>query len=127
MKNTTELLSELEKNINKLINNKQDGEIKINISTTPKQEDAYSRLVGKKIYAETVTKYFTGFLEENLDNEIVVSKVAWIADTGRFHQGITSGQFNEVEPYGADDIVYLSKGGIMNIKEHNFELPRTQK
>lgn len=51
----------------------------------------------------------TGKLEKVFDNELLLSNAAWIADTGRFHNAVKDGSFDEVEPFVNDVIV--GRGG----------------
>ncbi len=70
--------------------------------------------IGAKYFIRTVTHHYTGILEEVYAGELVLSSAAWIADSGRFHQAVTTGEFAEVEPYGADQSVIIGRSGILD-------------
>lgn len=82
-------------------------------------------VLGKKYLIRTVTHYYTGKLVSICENEIVLSDAAWIADTGRFHQAISNGVLDEIEPFDSD--VIISRGAIVDATEWKHELPRNQK
>lgn len=82
--------------------------------------------VGKNYFIRTVTFYYTGRLVRVLANELVLEEVAWIADTGRFSDALVSGDFSEVEPFQAGEII-IGRGSIVDASEWQKPLPRTQK
>ena len=70
--------------------------------------------IGAKYFIRTVTHHYTGRLEKVFAGELVLSSAAWIADNGRFHQAVTTGEFSEVEPYGPNQSVIIGRGGILD-------------
>ncbi len=73
----------------------------------------------------TVTLYYTGRVVAITDTDLVLAEAAWIADTGRFHDCLTTGQFNEVEPFVHPVIV--PRGAIVDATAWTHPLPREQK
>jgi hypothetical protein len=61
----------------------------------------------------TVTMIITGRLISVFDNELVLEDAAWIADTGRFHKFLETGEASEVEPFTDDAIV--NRGSIIDV------------
>lgn len=82
----------------------------------------------RNVFIRTVTSYYTGeVLSESLD-EIVLVKAAWIADTGRFAQAMSTGEFSEVEPYPDTHEVCVQRGSVTDIvRNWPHPLPRVQK
>lgn len=81
--------------------------------------------VGEAYLIRTVTMYYTGRVKSITDYDIVLSDAAWIADTGRFHDALTSGELSEVEPF-VDDVI-VSRGSIVDATKWNHKLPMVQK
>lgn len=81
--------------------------------------------IGQAYLIRTVTMYYTGVLEEVGEQEIKLSKAAWIADTGRYHNALISGEFNEVEPIIGP--VIIGRGAIIDAVEWPNRLPEKQK
>ncbi len=81
-------------------------------------------LIGKKVFIRTVTNYYTGRLI-SCDQYLHLEEAAWIADTGRFSDALTSGEFSEIEPYPGD--CWISAGSIVDVSEWQHDLPRTRK
>ena len=84
-------------------------------------------IVGKKYLIRTVTMIFTGCLVQVAAQELVITDVAWIAETERWADAVRGGSFKEVEPYpdGAD--VIIGRGSIIDAVVVDWELPRKQK
>ena len=78
-------------------------------------------VIGKKYFIRTATYHVVGRLDEIYKNELVLSSASWIADSGRFNAALTSGNFEEIEPFVNDVIV--SRGGIIDATEWDHELP----
>lgn len=55
--------------------------------------------IGGKYFFRTVTHIVTGRLLSIHDDGLVVTDAAWVADTGRYADAISSCKFKEVEPY----------------------------
>jgi len=81
--------------------------------------------VGKKYFIRTVTMAHTGLLEGINDKELLLSSAAWIADTGRFHDALKTGVFDEIEPFVNPIIV--NRDAIIDATVFDFELPMIQK
>lgn len=58
--------------------------------------------VEKPYYVETFGKYYVGVVSEVTGTEVVLTKAAWVADTGKFSEFIKKGETHnmEVEPVG---------------------------
>jgi hypothetical protein len=87
---------------------------------------AYTALVGKSLFIRTVTYHYTGRLEQVTDDVLVLSEVAWIADSGRFAQALATGVLSEVEPYPTGPVI-VPRAVIVDVSEWNHPLPRSQK
>jgi len=81
--------------------------------------------IGKNYLIRTVTMAQVGKLKFVGDNELVLSDASWIADTGRFHNSLKNGHFEEIEPFPNDVIV--GRGAIVDATVWDFDLPREQK
>lgn len=84
-----------------------------------------TRIIGTNVIVRTVTLYYTGRLVAIEDGFLILADAAWIADTGRFHQALTNGTLNEIEPYPGE--CYVSSGAIVDVSPWHHELPRKQK
>jgi len=96
------------------------------IEPQPKYSGGQDHLfeIGKNYLIRTVTMIVTGKLEKVGDKELLLSKAAWIADTGRFYDNLKSEKFDEVEPFIND--VILGRGSIVDMTQIN-NLPESQK
>lgn len=81
--------------------------------------------VGKKVFIRGVTNYYTGRIIAITRDEIVLAECAWVADTGRFHASLTSGDFAEVEPYPG--VVSIGRGAVCDVTVWPHSLPRAVK
>ncbi len=81
--------------------------------------------VGQAYLVRTVTHYYTGLLESVHEHELVLSKAAWIADTGRYATALTSGELSEVEPIIGP--VIIGRGAIVDAVQWPNKLPEKQK
>jgi hypothetical protein len=61
--------------------------------------------VGEKYLIRTVTHIQTGRIKEVVGDFLVLDDAAWIADTGRFHDALKTGELNEIEPFVSGCIV----------------------
>jgi len=86
----------------------------------------YTSHVGHPVFVRTVTMHYTGKLDRVTDGELVLTDVAWIADSGRFHIALAKGTLNEVEPY-PDGAVTVPRGAILDVSRWLHELPREAK
>lgn len=83
--------------------------------------------VGTYYFIRTVTYHYTGLLVALTNEELVLDKAAWIADSGRFADAIKTGEFSEVEPYPDGCLVRINRRAIVDCCDWNHGLPRTQK
>jgi len=86
---------------------------------------SHSFVVGTQYLIRTVTMYYTGRLLAVTDSDLVLEDAAWVADTGRFHNALKTGELNEVEPF--TDRVIVPRGGIIDATAWTHDLPRAQK
>src|SRR5690606_38382280 len=61
----------------------------------------------------TVTHYYTGRVVGVRDGLVLLADAAWIADTGRWADFLTSGKANEVGPFPGQ--VGVSLGAIVDV------------
>lgn len=83
-------------------------------------------VIGGHYLIRSVTYHYTGRLIEVSENELVLTDAAWIADTGRFADAITSANFSEVEPYPDGARVIIGRAAIVDATLIP-SLPRKQK
>jgi len=83
--------------------------------------------VGEKYFIRTVTHYLTGKLVEISDKDVVLTDAAWIADTGRFSNAMSGGEFSEVEPYPDGQLVLVNRDSVIDATIWTKDLPRKQK
>lgn len=83
--------------------------------------------VGTAYLIRTVTMYYTGRIVSVHPNEIVLEDAAWIADTGRYHKALETGELSEVEPIKGPAII--GRGALVDAVEwpSHVPLPRTVK
>ena len=70
--------------------------------------------IGKPYQIRTVTMIQTGILVGVTQDELVLEKCAWIADTGRFADALKSGEYDEVEPFPDGRQVIVGRGAIID-------------
>lgn len=83
--------------------------------------------VGEKLHVRTITAFFTGEVTAVSEDEIELTKAAWIADEGRAAQAWATGQFAEVEPFPDDDKIVLNRATFLTVRRLKHDLPRSQK
>lgn len=81
--------------------------------------------IGQNYFIRTVTMYYTGKIVWVGEHEIVLETPAWIADTERFADVISSGALKEVEPMGKTTII--GRGAIIDATPIEWKLPTEQK
>jgi len=86
---------------------------------------SHSFVVGRKYLIRTVTMFYTGVLVSITETDLVLDQAAWIADTGRFHDALVTGELNEVEPF-VDEVI-VQREGVIDATVWNHVLPRVQK
>lgn len=69
--------------------------------------------IGQAYLIRTVTMTNTGILKAVYDKELVLSDAAWIADTGRFSNALKTCEFEEVEPFNAEEVI-IGRGAIID-------------
>lgn len=83
--------------------------------------------VGKNYFIRTVTHHLTGKLVKVTAKELVLEQAAWIADDGRFHDALKTGNVNEVEPFPSDLQVIVGRGSLIDACVWKHALPLDQK
>lgn len=81
--------------------------------------------IGKNYFIRTVTMHMIGKLEAVGEKELLLSQASWIADSGRFHVAIKTGNLSEVEPF-ADDII-VGRGAIIDMTLWTHDVPKEAK
>lgn len=76
---------------------------------------------GKSYFIRTVTHHYTGRCVKCTPIFIELHDAAWIADDGRFHDFLKTGNANEVEPYV--NPIRIPIGGILDVTEWHLALP----
>lgn len=85
--------------------------------------------LGKCYLIRTVTMIDTGRLVAVTPQELVLEDAAWIADTGRFADALSSATFGEVEPFPGGRVI-IGRGSIIDAccpESLQGKLPRGQK
>jgi hypothetical protein len=81
-----------------------------------KGDKSHTFLEVGKIYAfRTVTMIYTGRLKAVSDQEYLVSECAWIPETERWMEFVTSCAHKEAEPYPKD--VTINRGALLDCTE----------
>lgn len=83
-------------------------------------------VIGGKYFFRTVTHYLTGELVSIHPDGLVITKAAWIADTGRFKAAMETGNFNEVEPYPPTALVVVNHLSLIDSVQIP-QIPTSQK
>ena len=94
------------------------------ISTTQSTESTFWQ-IGKSYFMRTVTMSLVGELKEINSDEILLKNCSWIADTGRFHDALRDGNFDEIEPFIMD--VMVNRRSLIDCTRWMFALPSEQK
>src|SRR6185312_5220232 len=81
--------------------------------------------MGKSYFIRTVTMHLVGKLKFISNKELVLENASWIADSGRFHDALKSGEFSEIEPFINDLII--NRESIVDATIWNHKLPSDQK
>lgn len=80
-------------------------------------------LIGRPVFVRTVSYYYLGLLVEVTPSELVLTHCSWVAETQRWADTLASGRLREVEPYPAEDRVYVSRGGVADVVGWRHALP----
>ena len=78
---------------------------------------------------ETVTKFYVGKVVDLLQQELVLTDAAWVADTGRYNEFLAKGdggQSTEFEPC-PDGPIAIGRGSIVSAIPFHFPLIRVVK
>ena len=94
-------------------------------SQESESSSVYPWEIGEKYFIRTVTMHLVGKLIAVTDKELVLENASWIADSGRFHDALKSGKFDEVEPFINDVIV--NQTSVIDATIFDHELPQCQK
>ena len=81
--------------------------------------------IGKNYLIRTVTMIQTGKLVMVTEQELVLEDAAWIADTGRFSDALSSCEFSEVEPFPPGQVI-VGRGAVIDAVQID-KTPRRQK
>jgi hypothetical protein len=82
-------------------------------------------VIGESYFIRTATYASVGRLIAIFPQELVLEDASWIPDTGRFHDALRDGNFEEVEPF--INPVIVNRGGIIDATIWHHELPKMQK
>jgi hypothetical protein len=79
-----------------------------------------------KVFVKTVTNFYLGEVVEQTDDEFVLIKAAWVADTRRFSQFMASGVPSqaEIELYPPDLLVHVRMDAVVDWSEWPHDLPK---
>jgi hypothetical protein len=80
---------------------------------------------GSCVLIRTVTHYYVGRITEVTKLTIHLEDAAWVADTGRFTEALTTGTLGEVEPFPDGVLVFIQ--ACVDISPWAHELPREVK
>lgn len=70
-------------------------------------QEGLARYVGKNVVIRTVTYHYTGEVVSVAGGFVQLTKAAWIADSGRWHNALKDSTWAEVEPYVEDVLVAI--------------------
>ena len=82
-------------------------------------------VLGAAVIVRTVTHYYTGRIVLLTEHEIVLDEAAWVADTGRWANALSTGSLVEVEPFPG--IVLVMRGAVIDVSPWAHPLPREVK
>lgn len=83
--------------------------------------------IGQNYFIRTVTMIQLGELKKVTDNELLLSKACWVADTGRLSESLIKGNFDEIEMFPNDADVIIGRGGLIDAVKVNITLPTETK
>ena len=102
-------------------------EVKAMCGASPaKTGNPYAKYIDLPVFIRTVTMYYCGRLKAVYDQELVLEKCSWIADTGRFYDALKNGSLKEVEPYPTNEVI-IGRGAILDVCEWGHAIPQEQK
>jgi hypothetical protein len=95
-------------------------------SNSIESKDLYIPLeIGKSYLFRTVTHIEVGRVKSIHGPFVTLESASWIADTGRYHNCLRDGTFDEVEPY--PDTTTINSLSLINHAPWDHALPTDQK
>lgn len=82
-------------------------------------------VLGAKLFIRTVTHYQIGEVCYVGPDEIGMINASWVANTGRFHDFLKTGEMSELEP--AISRLSIGRGAIVDAYIWTHDLPKVQK
>ena len=74
--------------------------------------------VGNQVMIRTVTMIYVGTLIDVTKEEFILTKAAWIPDSGRWNEFMKDGNnASEVEPYVQSEVVIVSRGASLDVSK----------
>lgn len=70
--------------------------------------------IGESYFIKTATDYYLGILVLVTDQELVFSKVSWVAHTGRYNQFLSGSEPQENEPYPDGSLAIVGRGALIS-------------
>ena len=113
------------------IDNLTIGELKelqnlFNLRAINEVANAHPYNIGKNYLIRTVTMTIFGQLVAVHNQELVMKDAAWIADTGRFHDAMVDGSFDQIEPFPDGEMI-IGRGSVVDAVELLLPLERNQR
>jgi len=81
--------------------------------------------IGEAYLFRTVTHIEVGRVTRIIGQFVELEEASWIADTGRYHDCLTEGVFNEIEPYPL--YTGINTQSLINYAPWPHNLPKEQK
>lgn len=78
-----------------------------------------------KVFIRTVSYHYIGEILAIEAGFVRLGTAAWVADSGRWNQALTTGQLVEVEPYLTD--CFVAVHAIVDVTEWTHALPTSVK
>ena len=78
--------------------------------------------VGETVFIRTFGYHYVGKITALAWNTITLQPAAWVADSGRWHEALTTGRLLEVEPF--PDKVLVNSGNIEDVTPWPWPVPR---
>jgi len=78
--------------------------------------------IGQNYFIRTVTMYYVGTVVRVLPQELVLENAVWVADTGPFHEAMTTGKLLVVEPFGKGEVI-IGRGAIVDASRWMHQAP----
>ena len=81
--------------------------------------------IGQAYLFRTVTHIDLGVVVDVKGQYVTLTDASWIADTGRFHDALKTGELNEIEPYTT--VVIVNVASCVDFTPWDHDLPKGQK